>query len=46
MDGRALEIKDNKILGVALSQKGSRISVKFFDNIKHAIKLTVEDESN
>lgn len=41
-----LQVIDNDIIDVPLKQSGTKIVVRFFDNIKHAIKLLVEDESN
>lgn len=46
IDGVELNVVDNRIVEIPLSQKGTKITVRFFDNIKHAIKLSVEDESN
>lgn len=45
IDGMELNVVDNRIVEIPLSQKGTKITVRFFDNIKHAIKLSVEDES-
>lgn len=46
VNGANLNVIDNDIIDVPLKQSGTKIVVRFFDNIKHAIKLLVEDESN
>jgi hypothetical protein len=46
INGVNLNVLDNEIIDVPLKQSGTKIVVRFFDNIKHAIKLLVEDESN
>jgi hypothetical protein len=46
VNGVNLDVIDNDIIDVPLKQSGTKIVVRFFDNIKHAIKLLVEDESN
>jgi len=46
INGVNFNVLDNEIIDVPLKQSGTKIVVRFFDNIKHAIKLLVEDESN